>query len=591
MDPEATRTFLAMACQESLITPDVAGQIGREADTLHQPVNEVLVQKGVLDHVEIDIVETLLQRDQVFPGYEIIEVLGRGGMGVVYRARQKNLNRPVAIKTVLVNLVTTPGALARFEKEAITVAGLRHPNIVAAYDFGRQNNRLYFVMELLEGQDLHTYIDKQGRLDEATAWGLARQAAWGLAHAAEHGIVHRDVKPANLLLVKPPAGFELPAGLPMVKITDFGLVLLEHDVQNTRLTRAGASLGTPAYMAPEQFSNSAVDCRADIYGVGATVFHMLAGKMPYAGETVWQIMSQKMKGVPAELANVASPESAALLRQMMAEDPNQRVGSYPELLERIEKLGTKSRQKPLLKVPDTFSHPFSHRWRWKILLWVLFVVAGLGAVAELVWRLGNTGTSPLLPPGKLSTVGVQPLYDGETLNGWSPVGGLWSPTLDDEKGAVLSGRGTILRPLIPPPPPNYRLSMGVDLKEATAAELHFGFHRPTDEGQARFILRVAREGVSLGVSHSDQGPMQSASPPVPYPKSDPEDVAPYREIKVERQGTTWYAFFDGRLIGSLQALPGPELPEFRLVTDGGPVLFESIMLAELVEPSSPVDES
>jgi eukaryotic-like serine/threonine-protein kinase len=589
MDPEATRTFLAMACQESLITPDVAGQMSREADTLHQPVSEVLVQKGVMDQVEIDIVETLLQRDQVFPGYEIVEVLGRGGMGVVYRARQKNLNRPVAIKTVLMNLVTTPGALARFEKEAITVAGLRHPNIVAAYDFGRQNNRLFFVMELLEGQDLQSYIDKQGRLGEATAWGLARQAAWGLAHAAEHGIVHRDIKPGNLLLVKPPAGFELPAGLPMVKITDFGLVLLEHDVQNTRLTRAGASLGTPAYMAPEQFSNSAVDCRADIYSLGATVFHMLSGKMPYAGETVWQIMSQKMKGVPAELATVATPESEALLRQMMAEDPDKRIGSYPELLERIEKLGTKGRRGPFPKVPETFSK--GRRRRLQVLLAALSAVVALAVVAERIWRPGSPGASPLAPPGKLTTMSVQPLYDGETLNGWSPVGGLWSPTQDDEKGAVLSGRGTILRPLIPAPPPNYRLSMGVDLREAAAVELHFAFHQPTDKGQARFILRVTREGVSLGVSQNDGGPMQSASPVVPYPKSDSDDVAPYRELKVERQGNTWYAFFDGRLIGSLQALPGPELPEFRLVTDGGPVLFESIMLAELEPSPSPPDES
>jgi eukaryotic-like serine/threonine-protein kinase len=587
MDSESTRTFLAMACQESLITPEVAGQVSREAETLHQPVSEVLVQKGVMDQVEIDIVETLLQKDQVFPGYEVLDVLGRGGMGVVYRARQKNLNRPVAIKTVLMSLVTTPGALARFEKEAVTVAGVRHPNIVAAYDFGRQNNRLFFVMELLEGQDLHTYIEKRGKLDEATAWGLARQAAWGLAHAAELGIVHRDIKPGNLLLVKPPAGFELPAGLPMVKITDFGLVLLEHDIQNTRLTRAGASLGTPAYMAPEQFSNSGVDFRADIYALGATVYHMLTGKMPFAGETVWQIMSQKMKGELGDLAAIASPESVGLLREMMAEDPKNRIGSYPELLRRIEGLPEVRRVGAASGVAAAPSPPSPRprrRRRIQILLAVLSAVVALAVFAEIVLRPDSAETQRLAPQA-LATVNSRPLFDGETLNGWQTVEGLWSPARDEEKGAVLSGRGAILHPLIPPPPPDYRLSMGVDLKQASAVELHFGFHERTGEEQPRSVLRVSREGVSLGTVRSDGGALQSASSAIPFPKSS-EDSSPYRELSVERQGNTWFAFFNGRLVGKLQAVAGQELPEFRLVTEGGPALFESIVLSELGPPEA-----
>jgi serine/threonine protein kinase len=583
---EATKSFLAVACQESLITPEMADQVIRDADTLHQPVGEVLVQKGVMDPVEVDIVETLLHRDEVLPGYEILDVLGRGGMGVVYRARQKNLNRLVAIKTVLVNLVATPGTVARFEKEAVTVAGLRHPNIVTAYDFGRQSSRLYFVMELLEGEDLQTHIDRHTRLDEATAWGLARQAAWGLAHAAEHGIVHRDIKPSNLLLVKPPAGFELPSGLPMVKITDFGLVLLQHDVQSTRLTRAGASLGTPAYMAPEQFSNSAVDCRADIYALGATVYHMISGRVPFAGETVWQVMSQKMKGEPPELATIGSPDSVALIRQMMAEDPNKRIGGYPELLGRLDELT--AHPSATTTVRESVQHtPPSRRLRWARVAVIALPIVVAAAVIAALWGRSTARRPPTQPLSELATLADRALFDGLTLEGWSTIEGHWQPSMDADGGNVLSGRGIILRPLIPPPPANYRLSMGVDIKQASAVELHFAFHQRTGEGQPRFVVHIARDGVFLGIAQRDGEAARPTSPVVPASSLN-EDSSPYRELKIERQGNTWYAFFDGRPLGGLQALDGAELPEFRLIVEAGPALFEEIELAELAPgPASP----
>ena len=140
-------------------------------------------------------------------------------------------------------------SLARFEQEALAVARLRHPNIVAAYDFGRHQGRLYFVMELIEGIDVEKTIEQEGPLDERVAWKLVRQAAAGLSHAASAGIIHRDIKPANLLLVEPPSGFELPGGLKMVKITDFGLAFLSRDVDvKTRLTQQNTAIGSPHYL-------------------------------------------------------------------------------------------------------------------------------------------------------------------------------------------------------------------------------------------------------------------------------------------------------------------------------------------------------
>ncbi len=172
---------------------------------------------GMLDPVQVDIVETLLSPEDVVPGYQILDLIAQGGMGVVYRARQKSLDRIVAIKTILVSQMHDQSSFARFEQEAVAVARLRHPNIVAAYDFGRHQGRLFFVMELVEGEDVQRTIENEGPLTENVAWRLLRQAAAGLSHAASAGIIHRDIKPANLLLVEPPAGFELPGRLENVE--------------------------------------------------------------------------------------------------------------------------------------------------------------------------------------------------------------------------------------------------------------------------------------------------------------------------------------------------------------------------------------
>jgi serine/threonine protein kinase len=149
-------------------------------------------------------------------------------------------------------------------------------------------------------------------LDEATAWGLARQVAAGLAHAARQGVVHRDIKPANVLLVDPPEGFPLPPGLPLVKIADFGLVLLtETSETKTRLTSDNATVGSPQYMAPEQFEGSTVDARADIHALGLTVEYMLTGRVPFAGKNLSQIVGEKLGGGGPTLCDLQPGLSAA----------------------------------------------------------------------------------------------------------------------------------------------------------------------------------------------------------------------------------------------------------------------------------------
>ncbi len=246
MPSESPHDFLTIAGQQGLLPTETLRDLSEEAVRRQVDAATLTLQKGLLSPVQIEIVETLRQPAGSIPGYEIQSVIGHGGMGVVYRARQLNLNRVVALKTILVNQAANPTMLARFEQEAQTVAKLLHPHIIAAYDFGRHDGRLYFAMEYVEGEDADHYATREHPLGERVTWGLIRQAATGLAHAAESGVVHRDIKPANLLLVAPPRGYPLPAGMPMVKIADFGLAALTQEAdERTKLTAEQTTLGSP----------------------------------------------------------------------------------------------------------------------------------------------------------------------------------------------------------------------------------------------------------------------------------------------------------------------------------------------------------
>src|SRR5580704_18490917 len=317
--------FLSLACQLRFLDDETCQRLEIEGRAANLSASDLALRQGLLDAVQADIIATLLHPEEIVPGYEILEWIGRGGMGVVFRARQKSLDRVVAIKTVPVTQMHDPTALARFEQEALAVARLRHPNIVAAFDFGRHAGRLYFVMELIDGIDVERHVELSGPFPEAVAWSLVRQAAAGLSHAASAKIIHRDVKPANLLLVDPPAGFELPDGLKMVKVTDFGLAFLARDVDvQTRLTTLNTAIGSPHYLSPEQLSGEAFDHRVDIYALGATAHQLLTGKPPFFGMKLPQLIAQKLSlaaiDVQAEFPYV-SDGSAELIRSMTRRNP------------------------------------------------------------------------------------------------------------------------------------------------------------------------------------------------------------------------------------------------------------------------------
>ena len=487
--PTEPSDFLQVATEHKLLSVEASREIAEEAAGRGLSPAQLAVEKGLLNAVDADVVEILRHPSQAVPGYEILGLLGRGGMGVVFRARQKNLDRVVALKMILFGQMTQPGALARFEQEAISIGRLQHPNLVTAYDFGKQAGRLFFAMELLEGQDLGKVLHEHGQLDEATAWGIARQTAAGLSHAAGAGIVHRDIKPANLFLVAPPEGFSLPPGVPMVKITDFGLAFLTRNAQvSERITTAGNTLGTPQFMAPEQFGDSEVDCRADIYSLGATVYQMLAGRSPFDGKTLAEIVGQKVKGELQPLRDLApgiAGESVALVQEMMACDVAERIADYPTLLARIDALPPFKSYRPLalgnvsadfdtdfstddvslaatqdvLPSPkENVSTPLETQRRNKktdrrFLVGRLVLLTAVVAlvVSAVAWKLTDRASpTPSGDPPYLPSQWVRPLFDGKSISGWIIRRGGWAPALDVEGGRVLRGSGSIVRPLPQP---------------------------------------------------------------------------------------------------------------------------------------------
>ena len=256
------------------------------------------------------------------PGYEILEELGRGGMGIVYKARQLSLQRLVAIKVIPLSGAGEAQVIARFHQEGLLAARLVHPNLVVAYDAGAVAGFPYFVMEFVDGAGLDELVMERGPLPVAEACEVVRQAALGLQHIHEHGLVHRDVKPSNLMLT--------PSG--QVKVLDLGLArFLNEPARGSRITSHGQFLGTLDYVAPEQCDDShAVDIRADIYSLGCTLYHLLVGQPPF-GAPAYESPLLKMKAhaeVPVPPIRERRPEVpeplAAVLGRMLAKDRNRR---------------------------------------------------------------------------------------------------------------------------------------------------------------------------------------------------------------------------------------------------------------------------
>lgn len=330
-----------LAKQRGLLSEESFQRVQAKAEKSGSSLLDAAVELELLTPGQVDWLSALADPRSTAPGYELLDVLGRGGMGVVYLARQEKLDREVALKVIHLERLSSPNVLGRTQLEARVTAGLRHPHIVAAFDFGMHEGRAYLAMELVEGEDLDSFLTRVGRCDERIAWSIIRQAASALAYAAEQGVVHRDVKPGNMLLTKPIPGVEVGEGVPFVKVVDFGLAFRSEDVDATRLTAAGGTLGTPAYMAPEQLKSTDVDLRADIYSLGATAFHLLAGQAPFEDSTPMDVMVAKTTGNQSwreKLPKHVSEASRSLVLSMTEYQPTNRPADYRALLRSIDEV-------------------------------------------------------------------------------------------------------------------------------------------------------------------------------------------------------------------------------------------------------------
>jgi serine/threonine protein kinase len=238
--------------------------------------------------------------------YEIVAELGKGAMGVVYRANDPLLSRTVAIKTVIMS--SDPQEMAeyeaRFNQEAKAAGGLNHPNIVTVYDIGRSGNVAFMAMEFLDGVELRAMMKAGSPVTPTRAVEIAAQVAEGLAYAHQHEVVHRDVKPANIMIVS--------GG--MAKITDFGIARMRSAEVKTQ---TGVVLGSPRYMSPEQVAGKRAEPRSDIFSLGVILYEMLTGKPAFTGEDVTSVMYQILNVVPPPPSSV-NPAVPALLDFIVA---------------------------------------------------------------------------------------------------------------------------------------------------------------------------------------------------------------------------------------------------------------------------------
>lgn len=266
--------------------------------------------------------------------YLVVDKLGEGGMGKVFKAIQLNLNRPVALKVVRTSLLKNETTLKRFRREVRSAAHLTHPNIVRVFDADQVGDRHFLAMEYIEGIDLGKLVKDRGPLPVAMACAYVRQAALGLQHAHDRSMVHRDIKPANLLVAVNDQG-QYAVGNP-VKILDLGLARIRADevadeVNSTELTRAGMVVGTPDYMSPEQAKNSStVDHRSDLYALGCTLYYLLTGQPPFPNGNPLEKLLQHQMDAPRPVQSLRREvpgELATTIHCLLAKRPEDRFQS------------------------------------------------------------------------------------------------------------------------------------------------------------------------------------------------------------------------------------------------------------------------
>ena len=351
---------------------------------------------------QVEATELDLVREQLKDEYEILEELGRGGMAIVFKAREKQLDRDVAIKVLPFSLAFDKEFVERFQREARTSAKLEHPSIIPIYRVGKSGRVIYFVMKFLRGKPLSSVLAARGTLPPPEIRQILVQVARALAYAHKSGIVHRDIKPDNIMFDE--------HGLAVV--TDFGIAKA---ASGGKLTGTGMSIGTPHYMSPEQARAQALDGRSDIYSLGVVAYQSLTGRVPFDGEDSFSIgYKHIMEEIPTPPLETYDQRTVfEIIRKMMAKAPDERFQSADDLVQVLEAGGglaavglataatkaipslagvrmASAPTTPLPRIPGEPGAGDHHRRSVAagIALWVVVLAIGLGAPALYAYKKG-----------------------------------------------------------------------------------------------------------------------------------------------------------------------------------------------------------
>ena len=263
--------------------------------------------------------------------YRIIRRLGRGGMADVYLASQNSLNRNVALKVLKPDLAKDESYVERFRREAKAAAGLHQANIVQIHEVGEKEGFYFICQEYVQGRNLKQYLSRHGAVEPVMAINVLRQCALALQESGKQNVIHRDIKPENIML----------STNGEVKITDFGLARINNDASQQALTQVGVTMGTPLYMSPEQVEGASIDLRSDIYSLGVTAYHMLAGHPPFDGDNALSIALKHVKddAVPLTTLRPDVPvELCKIIEQMMSKKRGDRPNDAKHLLKELRKV-------------------------------------------------------------------------------------------------------------------------------------------------------------------------------------------------------------------------------------------------------------
>jgi len=445
--PDERAAFLADACA------DDSGLL-REVEELlrYDPTDGSFMQDNALAVAAHALEPNELSQTapQLFPGqgigaYKILALLGRGGMGVVYRARDERLRRDVAIKVLPASLAHDADRLRRFEQEAHATSALNHPNILTIHDIGSHEGAPFIVAELLEGEELRKQLN-EGALPVRTVIDYAQQIASGLAAAHTKGIVHRDLKPENLFITADGRVKILDFGLAKLKPPQLGEVDMDAPTQK-KITEPGVVMGTVGYMSPEQVRGQEADTRADIFSFGVILYEMLSGRRPFSGDSAIEVMNAILKEDPLELTaiNTQVPQGLGrLIRRCLEKKPEQRFHSAHDLGYALEVLSTSSGAR--LEAVGMGSSRFFGQLRVAWAVAAALLLGTLGVTWAYFMRQ-PTADAPvvklsLLPPEKSSFDHIAVSPDGRHLAFTAATGGkvqLWVRALDSTEARSLAG--------------------------------------------------------------------------------------------------------------------------------------------------------